>query len=76
MGIVSVSCFIPASFLMDAGTDRTFQVELATMDTSRYDTENTSRHHLDRTHVDEYLKEMKLSEPEEDFEDRLRLYTI
>lgn len=47
------------------------------MSTSRYDPENTSRHHMDHTHIDEYLKEMQVSsEPREDFEDRLRLYTM
>lgn len=61
---------------MAAVTDRILQVELATMGQSRYDPMNTSRHRMDRTHIDEFLKEMKASEPREDLEDRSRLYTM
>lgn len=58
------------------GTNSTLKVELVTMNTSRYDPMNTSRHHTDRMHIDKYIQEMKESEPREDFEDRLRLYTM
>jgi hypothetical protein len=49
-------------------TDVPGPVELSTL--------NTSRYNMGRGHIGEYIKRVQPSEPKEDFEDRLAIYTM